>query len=287
MSRKNLDRETIRSMYEDRMMPMEKLAKELGIGENQLRKKMREFSIPARKPGHKKGSSAHAWRGGTTTDKSGYILRYSPSHPAANVSGYVREHRLVAEKMLGRYLLPGEVVHHIDDDRSNNAPSNLQVFQSNGHHLAATLKGKCPKWSEDGRRRILKAISKPRVSHLVDWEKAVESYRSGLSLLEVGSAFSVCGETIRRGLEKRGVEIRSCAQPQSPKWPSDEKLHEMYQSMTMPEIAAAVGMAESSVHRKLHQIGVQTRPRGKVFHARPAKRHERKSTSRQPRQRGD
>ena len=43
-------------------------------------------------------------------------------------------HRQVAEKMLGRALLPGEVVHHIDGDKQNFSPSNLQVLSSPAEH---------------------------------------------------------------------------------------------------------------------------------------------------------
>jgi hypothetical protein len=45
-------------------------------------------------------------------------------------------HRVVAEQMLGRKLLPGEVVHHIDRDKRNNNPANLQVFNSQAEHAA-------------------------------------------------------------------------------------------------------------------------------------------------------
>ena len=45
-------------------------------------------------------------------------------------------HRVVAEWMLGRALVEGEVVHHIDENIRNNNPENLMIFPSQAEHLA-------------------------------------------------------------------------------------------------------------------------------------------------------
>jgi hypothetical protein len=54
--------------------------------------------------------------------------------------GYVKEpgdrhqHRVVAERVLGRALAPGETVHHEDLDKTNNDPANLIVFSRQADH---------------------------------------------------------------------------------------------------------------------------------------------------------
>jgi hypothetical protein len=94
------------------------------------------------------------WKGGEKLMK-GYTYRRVPDHPNGTKHGnYVAVHRLVMEQKLGRYLLPTEVVDHIDGDIQNNHPDNLRVFANNAKHLRKTLKGRCPKWSDDGKRRI-------------------------------------------------------------------------------------------------------------------------------------
>jgi hypothetical protein len=52
--------------------------------------------------------------------------------------GYVKfngrhEHRVVAEQMLGRPIIRGEIVHHLNGDKHDNRPENLQVMTQSEH----------------------------------------------------------------------------------------------------------------------------------------------------------
>ncbi len=57
-------------------------------------------------------------------------------YPRVWVAGRaVAAHRLVAATILERDLEPGEVVHHINGDKTDNRPENLRVLPSQQHHM--------------------------------------------------------------------------------------------------------------------------------------------------------
>lgn len=66
----------------------------------------------------------------------GYIQIYRPDHPYSNSDGYVMEHRLVMESIIGRYLRPEEEVHHKNEIKHDNRPENLHLFASKKEHAA-------------------------------------------------------------------------------------------------------------------------------------------------------
>lgn len=90
-------------------------------------------AIAKKHPDGRTGEQSANWKGGRRALKSGYVRIYAPEHPKAH-NGTVFEHRLVMEEKLGRLLEPGEVVHHIDGDKSNNHPDNLEL-KTHGDHI--------------------------------------------------------------------------------------------------------------------------------------------------------
>lgn len=74
------------------------------------------------------------WKGGRYISHHGYVIvRVSDDHPFT-YKGYIREHRFVMEKKLGRFLKPEEQVHHINGIKTDNRIENLMLFESNSAH---------------------------------------------------------------------------------------------------------------------------------------------------------
>lgn len=79
------------------------------------------------------GALSSRWRGGRTLHQGKYWLIYRPEHPKSDSKGYVREHRLVMEEKLGRYLSTKELIHHKNGDTMDNSIDNLQIVSRTSH----------------------------------------------------------------------------------------------------------------------------------------------------------
>lgn len=126
-------------------------------------------ALNKRYPDGRYGKNASNWRGGRRKLPSGYVYVYMPDHPSATSNGVVMEHRLVMEEKLGRYLEKGEIVHHIDGDKSNNNPDNLTVKTRSQHvqeHFDALAR------LQDAEQRIgeLEAENEQLKTELARWK---------------------------------------------------------------------------------------------------------------------
>ena len=64
-----------------------------------------------------------------------YLFEYCPLRDK-----FMRVHRLVMERHLGRLLNKNEIVHHIDGNKTNNNISNLELMTNADHSRHHRLK---------------------------------------------------------------------------------------------------------------------------------------------------
>ncbi len=95
------------------------------------------------------GKNHPNWTGGRSVDKDGYVLVYAPNHPLRRKNNKILEHRIVAEKHFGVRLKRKNVVHHKNDNPSDNRPKNLKIYPSNKEHKQDDYRFR--KISENGR----------------------------------------------------------------------------------------------------------------------------------------
>jgi hypothetical protein len=91
------------------------------------------------------------------------------------------EHRLIAERVLGRKLALGEVVHHIDGIKTNNRESNLCVLDNDTHNrFHVWLKWMRDKYKRYPSKKYQRAVLQRRYNGilLVTYEEDVPVYRS-------------------------------------------------------------------------------------------------------------
>jgi len=106
------------------------IAKTFNTTKRVIHLRMQEYGIKRRKM---IGKNHGSWKGGKVI-KSGYPAIHNPKHQRALKIGYVYEHILVVEKMIGRVPRRDEPIHHIDFDKSNCSEKNLYLCKNHKEH---------------------------------------------------------------------------------------------------------------------------------------------------------
>ena len=136
------------------------ISSEVSLSRRYISRILQKLDLPRLREGARSGKNNHRFVSGRRIDPDGYVLITAPQdHPYARKrtnreTKLIFEHRLVMEKVLGRYLLPTEIVDHIDGLTLHNSPENLRLFQSNGEHLAETITGRKKVMSAKGRQNL-------------------------------------------------------------------------------------------------------------------------------------
>lgn len=163
---KGVDEEVLRRLYLEDKKPMHEVAELIGISIGSVYNYCHKYGIETRsqkdtftfngnthtKSARERISRAHKGKhlsddtkrkmsaakkvggiGHKKVRRDGYIAVYFPDHPRSTKEGYIMEHDLVMESVIGRWLNPNEVVHHINKIKADNRIENLLLMTKSEH----------------------------------------------------------------------------------------------------------------------------------------------------------
>lgn len=175
-------------------------------------------------------------------NKNGYVVVEYPEHHKSFDTGTgirgVYEHVLVAEEfILGRKIKEGEVIHHLDSNRSNNSPENLLPMSSPSH-------GKLHKWMTNNV-----IIPTPKYSE----RKSVGCVRCALCEKPINFSEVYCSEKCRaEGHSKKTRYVH----------PDKEELKRLVWEKPTSAVAKDFNVSDKAIEKLCKKLGVDKPPRG-------------------------
>ena len=149
----HIDINLISSLYFNERMSCKEIANKFNVSDITIQNKLREngFKLRTNSEAHKGLQVAQNnpnWKGGRRLDSQGYPLI------RIGINRYEREHRVIAERNMGRPLKPNETIHHKNRKRLDNAPSNIAVLASQSEHMKIHM------ITQEARKRGTKGANK-------------------------------------------------------------------------------------------------------------------------------
>lgn len=170
-------------------------------------------------------------------DLNGYIAVFRPDHPNAytseNWKGWIYEHRLVAEELLGRSLQEGEVVHHLDCNKHNNRHDNIVVLASKSCHMRLHT------WLDGGAKIIDDYVKK----NITNWGKPKPICKMCDSIVAEHDATYCSNECAK--LDRRTTER-----------PNKDDLVRMIKDMGYSEVGRLYNVSDNAIRKWVKGFGL-------------------------------
>lgn len=157
---------------------------------------------------------------------NGYAVVYAPDHPLAT-GKFVYEHRLVAWKHFGPFDR-GLHVHHINGDKLDNRPENLQLLTPRQHR---------------------------REHHRFDPDEVVGLYRSGLTTTAIAERVGTDAGRVSRILQAAG-EPRRARNAYRKTCTAEEMQAALVGARSARDVAERLGVTRPVVRRLMRLHGV-------------------------------
>lgn len=180
----------------------------------------------------------------TTVAPSGYVMEWCPTHPKA-AHGVYFQHRLVMECHLGRFLQPGEGVHHRSRNRADNRLENLELVSNHADHMRQHWQGR--------GRRDPDLIAKVRAA-------AADTTRNISSL-------GVSPTTVAAVCREHGIQWVPQGQRGKARTLTEAQVREALQGRSAIQAAAILGVNVMTLYNRFdHLLTKRTKPQALDAH---------------------